>query len=152
MADGEPVEPSLKKLKRLPHIFSQVLELPVAGDAAVESEETETAFEFVISGPQFVVFDKVKVEVVGIVPGAKKVILRGVQEQPVRVSDDLDTWRFRLPPSANPDATWAHYQDGVLTVIVPKVQSCKDDSLCAVKEESSAVSSAVKGACAITVF
>lgn len=118
--------PRLKKLKRMPHIFSQVLELPFPSDFPVNIEETESAFRFVIEDSELTIDGTVKAEVVGIVPGAKKVVLRGVSRTGSALSE-LDTWRYRLPPSANPDASSASYEKGVLIVIVLKSWSYEDD-------------------------
>jgi HSP20 family molecular chaperone IbpA len=126
MAEPETFGPRSKKLKRMPHIFSQVLELPFASDFPVNSEETETAFRFVIEDPEIAIDGTVKAEVVRIVPGAKKVVLRGLSRTGSALGE-LDMWRFRLPPSANPDATSASYEDGVLIVVVPKSWSCEED-------------------------
>jgi len=151
MAELETCGPRSKKLKRMPHIFSQVLELPFPSDFPVDSEETETAFRFVIEDPEMEINGTVKAEVVGIVPGAKKVVLRGVSRTGSALGE-IDTWRFRLPPSANPDATSASYEDGVLIVVVPKSRSCEESKCCGLiaKDKGSVVP--VGPACQISVF
>lgn len=151
MAEPETFGPRLKKLKRMPHIFSQVLELPFPSDFPVNSEETETAFRFVIKDPEMVIDGTVKAEVLRIVPGAKKVVLRGVSRTGSALSE-LETWRFRLPPSTNPDATSASYKDGVLTVVVPKSWSCKEDKYDGVVAEDNGSAVSVGPVSPISVF
>lgn len=66
-----------KKLKRMPHLFTRVLELPLHAETPVSVEESRDAFRFAARLPGLHV-DGVKVEVLEIVPGATKVLVRGV--------------------------------------------------------------------------
>ncbi|XP_026662463.2 uncharacterized protein LOC103712319 [Phoenix dactylifera] len=117
-----------KKLRRLPHIFSKVLELPLAADADVAIHEGPDDFRFVaaagdLAGGTF------RAYAVRIHPGVMKVVVRG--DGPAgsggdagRDLDDLelDRWRFRLPPCTRPALAIASCVDGELVVTVPKAK------------------------------
>lgn len=110
---------SAKKLKRLPHLFGRVLELPVDAEALVDVEEDDAVYRFSVpvSG---LVADQIRAEVIEIVPGATKVVIRGAENLAVALEDvEIDFWRFRLPPGTVPDETTATYEDGCLIVTVP---------------------------------
>lgn len=80
-AFGGAATPDLRvgvKLKRMPHLFTQVLELPFAADTTVKMVEYGGSYVFVVHLPNMVVRD-VKAEVMEIVPGATKVVVRGVE-------------------------------------------------------------------------
>jgi HSP20 family molecular chaperone IbpA len=66
-----------KKLKRMPHLFTRVLELPLHAETPVSVVESRDSFRFEVRLPGLHVED-VKVEVLEIVPGATKVLVRGV--------------------------------------------------------------------------
>ncbi|XP_008803410.2 uncharacterized protein LOC103716967 [Phoenix dactylifera] len=114
-----------KKLRRLPHIFSKVLELPLAADADVAVHEGPDGFRFVaaadadggLSG------GAVRAHAVRIYPGVMKVVVRGGA---AGVDDwdldglELNRWRFRLPPCTRPALAAADYIDGELVVTIPK--------------------------------
>lgn len=108
-----------KKLRRLPHIFSKVLELPFAADADVAVEEDADGFRFVAATD--VLWGDVQAQTVQIHPGVTKVFVRDGSD-----GDDLDTelelnrWRFRLPPSTRPALATAAYTSGELVVTIPK--------------------------------
>jgi hypothetical protein len=71
-----------KKLKRMPHLFDRVLELPFHADTVVEVRESRNAFTFVVSDVQpGLIAEEVKAELVEIVPGAIKVVVVGRGEQ-----------------------------------------------------------------------
>ncbi|KAL0921646.1 hypothetical protein M5K25_008740 [Dendrobium thyrsiflorum] len=118
-----------KKLRRLPHIFSKVLELPFRADAHVSVAEDPDCFRFVAS--VVAGFDGgVRAHAIQIYPGVMKVVIRESEmdggDDPVFVDDldvedlELDRWRFRLPPETRPALATAEYVDGELIVIVPK--------------------------------
>ncbi|KAH0464291.1 hypothetical protein IEQ34_007077 [Dendrobium chrysotoxum] len=118
-----------KKLRRLPHIFSKVLELPFRADAHVSVAEDPDCFRFVAS--VVAGFDGgVRAHAIQIYPGVMKVVIRESEvaggDDPVFVDDlevedlELDRWRFRLPPETRPALSTAEYVDGELIVIVPK--------------------------------
>lgn len=67
----------LSKLKRMPHLFSRVLELPFHAETPVSVVESRDCYRFQVRLPGALV-DEVKVEVLEIVPGATKVLVRGV--------------------------------------------------------------------------
>ncbi|CAK9150870.1 unnamed protein product [Ilex paraguariensis] len=117
-----------KKLKRLPHVFNKVLELPFRSDADVTVEETSEFFRFVaeIDDEDAVgVGDEVRAHAVEIHPGVTKIVVRsggvgdGVIEE---LLDNLkvDTWRFRLPATTRTELAQAVFVDGELIVTVPK--------------------------------
>jgi hypothetical protein len=78
-----------KKLKRMPHLFDRVLELPFHADTAVEVRESRNAFTFVVSDIQpGLIAEEVKAELAEIVPGAIKVVVVGRGE---RLMSDLES-------------------------------------------------------------
>lgn len=113
-----------KKLRRLPHIFAKVLELPFRSDADVSIEETNDFFRFTVSDTD--VARDVRADTVEIYPGVTKIVVRSGEEIPGAVSVfdefefELDLWRFRLPSSTRPQLAVARYSDGDLVVTVPK--------------------------------
>lgn len=66
-----------KKLKRMPHLFPRVLELPLHAETPVSVVESRDCYRFHVRLPGAHV-DEVKVEVLEIVPGATKVLVRGI--------------------------------------------------------------------------
>ncbi|XP_008778997.1 17.4 kDa class I heat shock protein-like [Phoenix dactylifera] len=110
-----------KKLRRLPHIFSKVLELPLGSDADVSFEEGPDGFRFVAATDDL--WDDVRAHAIEIHPGVMKVVVRdghGKEEEEEEL--DLDRWRFRLPPSSRPALATAAYTDGELVVTIPKAE------------------------------
>ncbi|KAM7485527.1 hypothetical protein LguiA_001536 [Lonicera macranthoides] len=116
-----------KKLRRLPHVFSKVLELPLPSDADVSVEETSDRFRFVadiageeISGGG----EDVRALAVEIHPGVTKIVIRsgGAGEENDLLLDrlEVDVWRFRLPAFTRPELATAVFVDGELIVTVPK--------------------------------
>ncbi|CAM6047364.1 unnamed protein product [Sphagnum compactum] len=110
-----------KKLKRMPHLFDRVLELPFHADTLVEVQESRDSFSFVVKMPGLVA-EEVKPELVEIVPGAIKVVIQGGGEGLLfdLESSEVELWRFRLPASTIPEATVARYKNEVLEVTIPK--------------------------------
>lgn len=110
-----------KKLRRLPHIFAKVLELPFHSDADVSVEETGEFFRFTVFDTD--VGADVRVHTLEIHPGVTKIVVRCDDDDVLDVSMtelQLDLWRFRLPDSTRPDLAVARYEDGDLIVVVPK--------------------------------
>ncbi|XP_078442357.1 uncharacterized protein LOC144712054 [Wolffia australiana] len=117
-----------KKLRRLPHVFSKVLELPFSADAHVSVMEDDESLRFVIAVAGFV-GDGVKAQALEICPGVTKVVVadRGCSgEWEYSGEGELDKWRFRLPPSTLPELASAAYAGDKLTVTVPKCQPAGD--------------------------
>ncbi|GMI95991.1 hypothetical protein HRI_003268400 [Hibiscus trionum] len=112
---------SNKKLRRLPHIFSRVLELPFRSDADVEVEESPDCFKFVAETDGRI-GDVVRAHTVEIHPGVTKIVIRSNSLVDFGLLDDLelDVWRFRLPETTRPELASAVYEDGELIVTVPK--------------------------------
>uniref|UniRef100_A0A1J3GFR2 Uncharacterized protein n=1 Tax=Noccaea caerulescens TaxID=107243 RepID=A0A1J3GFR2_NOCCA len=112
-----------KKLRRLPHIFSRVLELPLRSDADVAVEERLDCFRFVAETDGE---GGVKAYVVEIHPGVTKILVRTNGSSSLGLSLDeleLDVWRFRLPESTRLDLVTVDCDgDGELIVTVPKFE------------------------------
>ncbi|PHU16435.1 hypothetical protein BC332_17640 [Capsicum chinense] len=111
-----------KKLRRLPHIFAKVLELPFHSDSDVSIQETRDSLRFVIPTDDVGDDDNIRTHIIEIYPGVTKIVIRGDDD----VSDsslsglELDLWRFRLPGSTVPELASACFSDGELVVTVPK--------------------------------
>ncbi|KAJ4722481.1 Heat shock 22 kDa protein [Melia azedarach] len=108
-----------KKLRRLPHIFTRVLELPFRSDADVAVEESPDCFKFVAETDGI---GEVRAHMIQIHPGVTKIVVRpnGFVELSSLDELELDMWRFRLPESTRPELASAVYEDGELIVTVPK--------------------------------
>uniref|UniRef100_A0A803Q1N9 SHSP domain-containing protein n=1 Tax=Cannabis sativa TaxID=3483 RepID=A0A803Q1N9_CANSA len=108
-----------KKLRRLPHVFSRVLELPFRSDADVSVEESADFFRFVAETEGFGV--DVRAHTVEIHPGVTKIVVRGSGSTELSLDElELDMWRFRLPETTRPELARAVFVDGELIVTVPK--------------------------------
>ncbi|OIS97533.1 PREDICTED: uncharacterized protein LOC109232966 [Nicotiana attenuata] len=116
---------AVKKLRKLPHVFNNVLELPFRSDADVTVEETEGFFCFVaeiyLEGAGN---GRVRAQAVEIHPGVTKIVVRkgnGDGEMELLLEQlNVDTWRYRLPASTMPELATAAFVDGALVVTVPK--------------------------------
>ncbi|KAJ8543156.1 hypothetical protein K7X08_005679 [Anisodus acutangulus] len=110
---------SQKNLRRLPHIFAKVLELPFNSDADVSIEETCDSFRFII--PTDDAGDNIRAHTVEIYPGVTKIVIRADNVLDSSLGEfELDLWRFRLPPSTLPELATADFADGEMVVTVPK--------------------------------
>lgn len=108
-----------KKLRRLPHIFAKVLELPFHSDADVSIHETSDSLRFVI--PTDDVGDNFTAHIIDIYPGVTKIVIRGDDVFDSSLSGlELDLWRFRLPAATVPELASVSFSDGELVVTVPK--------------------------------
>jgi len=113
-----------KKLRRLPHVFSCVLELPFRSDADVAVEEDLDCFRFVAETDGI---GDVRAHTVEIHPGVTKIVVRDGGSVELSLDQlELDMWRFRLPESTRPELASAVFVDGELIVTVPKGQG-EDD-------------------------
>ncbi|KAK3001337.1 hypothetical protein RJ639_021617 [Escallonia herrerae] len=116
-----------KKLRRLPHIFAKVLELPFHSDADVLVQETPDSLRFVAATDDIGAAD-IRAHAVEICPGVTKIIVRGSNFlDPCLDELELDVWRFRLPVATRPELATAAYGDGELVVTVPKGINEDDD-------------------------
>lgn len=121
-----------KKLRRLPHVFASVLELPFHSDADVTVLETSDSFRFTVTltkpSTRPITDDHVGVRAhtIEIYPGVTKTVIRradGGDLSAVKnevVLDDLELWRFRLPASTIPELASAKCSGQELVVTVPK--------------------------------
>lgn len=115
-----------KKLRRLPHIFAKVLELPFHSDADVSIDETPESIRFTAATAD--ISGDVRADAVAIYPGVTKVVIRGNGVVDLSGTDfELDLWRFRLPGSTRPELVSAAYEDGELVVTVPKGAAAAED-------------------------
>uniref|UniRef100_A0A0E0K912 Uncharacterized protein n=1 Tax=Oryza punctata TaxID=4537 RepID=A0A0E0K912_ORYPU len=116
---------SKKDLRRLPHVYSKVLELPFPADTDVAVFEGPDAFHFVVAGGATLAgAGEVRVRTVRIHPGVVRVVVQaGAAGGGVEDDDDdmeLDKWRSRLPEASCPAMAVAGYVNGQLVVTVPK--------------------------------
>ncbi|XP_009108819.1 uncharacterized protein LOC103834498 [Brassica rapa] len=119
-----------KNLRRLPHIFNRVLELPLRSEADVSVEENPDCFRFVAEtdgvrggGGEMTAY------MVEIHPGITKIVVRtnGLSLGLSLDELELDVWRFRLPETTRPELVTVACVDGALVVTVPKMVSEEDD-------------------------
>ncbi|XP_020700338.2 uncharacterized protein LOC110112451 [Dendrobium catenatum] len=111
----------LKKLRRLPHVFSKVLELPFCADADVHVEEEPTGFRFIATA--IGVSASFRTQFIEIHPGIMKLVVRNNEAGDVGFEEEelqLDRWRVRLPASTRPALATAECIRGELIVRVPK--------------------------------
>ncbi|KAJ7954870.1 Heat shock 22 kDa protein [Quillaja saponaria] len=113
-----------KKLRRLPHVFSRVLELPFRSDADVSVEENTDCFRFVAETDSI---GDVRAHTVEIHPGVTKIVVRESGSVELSLDElELDIWRFRLPESTRPELASASFVDGELIVTVPKAEELEN--------------------------
>lgn len=114
-----------KKLRRLPHIFANVLELPLPSNADVSVEETPHSYRFAAMANNINIGKGVGVRAhsIQILPGITKIVIKTMDGRDVvngQIRLPLDLWRFRLPPSTLPEMATAVCSGGKLLVTVPK--------------------------------
>lgn len=110
-----------KKLRRLPHVFSRVLELPFRSDADVSVFENSNCFRFVAETDG--VSDEFRAHMVQIHPGVIKVVVRQIAALDLTLDElEIDMWRFRLPETTLPELATATFAGGKLIVTVPKTE------------------------------
>lgn len=111
-----------KKLRRLPHVFARVLELPISSNADVLIQETSDSLRFTVTttfnNKDTSNMSEVRAHAIKILPGLTKVVIKGMDGG----DDDhqLDVWRYRLPASTRPEMATASFSGGELVVTVPK--------------------------------
>ncbi|KAL8225200.1 hypothetical protein R6Q57_017757 [Mikania cordata] len=113
-----------KKLQRLPHVFSQVLELPLRSQADVFIEDRYDCLRFTANVSDNLFAGPVKAYSVKIHPGVTKVVVRGgncAGEVELLLDKlEIDVWRFRLPATTRPELATAVVTGRKLVVTVPK--------------------------------
>ncbi|KAJ1298704.1 hypothetical protein BS78_01G474200 [Paspalum vaginatum] len=121
-AAAAPTTGGKKDLRRLPHVYSKVLELPLPADTDVAVLEGPDAFHFVAAGARGAGAGAVHVRTVRIHPGVTKVVVQAGGREEADGADEmeLDRWRSRLPEASCPAMAVAGYVDGQLVVTVPK--------------------------------
>lgn len=114
--------PNSKKLRRLPHIFSRVLELPFPADTDVLVHETATCLNFTVSTRDVKPFDheSVRAHTMDIFPGVVKVVVKDDDNYNVDDEMELDKWRFRLSTETRPRLARAELVNEELVVVIPK--------------------------------
>ncbi|KAM3687405.1 hypothetical protein ACJW30_10G074600 [Castanea mollissima] len=117
-----------KKLRRLPHVFARVLELPIRSTVDVSVQETSDSLRFIVTttnnNKDTSNMSQVRAHTIKILPGMTKVVIKGMGGG----DDEFDVWRFRLPPSTRPKMTSARFSGGELVVTVPKGVDTANDS------------------------
>ncbi|XP_076959987.1 uncharacterized protein LOC143636221 [Bidens hawaiensis] len=106
-----------KKLQRLPHIFSKVLELPFYSDAVVSIQETSDSLKFVVETDDNI-GGEIAARAIEISPGVIKVVVR--PDDGVAGSGLVDLCRVRLPECTVPEMATAVVSGGEVVVTVPK--------------------------------
>ncbi|CAF1931171.1 unnamed protein product [Brassica napus] len=104
-----------KNLRRLPHIFNRVLELPLRSEADVAVEERTDCFRFVAETEGVCNGGEMRAYVVDIHPGITKIVVR-TNGLSLGLSLEVDMWRFRLPETTRPELVTVVCIDGVLIV------------------------------------
>ncbi|KAG6783906.1 hypothetical protein POTOM_009588 [Populus tomentosa] len=116
--------PNVKKLKRLPHVFARVLELPFHSDTDVLVQETPDSFRFVANIENITIPDDYQAHVVEIFPGLTKIVVIKETDSgdhyPSMDKLEIDTWRCRLPATVRPERASASCIEEQLVVTVPK--------------------------------
>lgn len=118
-------EVASNKLRRLPHVFARVLELPIHSDADVSVKETSGSFCFTAAATTTEdtnITSDVRAHTIEIFPDMTKIVIRGTDGGDFSFLDKLehDLWRFRLPASTRPEMATARCCRGELVVTVPK--------------------------------
>ncbi|XP_051126184.1 uncharacterized protein LOC127248065 [Andrographis paniculata] len=128
---GAPISPrtdgsARKRLRRLPHVFRTVLELPCRSDADVAVQEFPGYFRFIADVGDFG-SEQVRARAMEVIPGLIKIVVRDYDENDDDDSEQLlmdklemDAWRFRFPSSTRPEMVAAEFVGGLLVVTVPK--------------------------------
>ncbi|CAM8976661.1 unnamed protein product [Rhodiola kirilowii] len=111
-------------LRRLPHIFEKVVELPLSSRTDVNVQESPQSFRFSTAAVRLGV--EIRAEAIEIYPGVTKVVIRGESEDGYD-GLEIDRWRFRLPVCTRPEMASAECVGGMLVVIVPKGESLVAD-------------------------
>jgi len=109
------------KLWRLPHVFANVLELPLRSDADVSVEETPQSFRFIASANS--IPKGVRAHAIEILPGMTRIVIKAADGRELMVGQlhlGLHLWRFRLPAWTSPAMASAVCTGCKLIVTVPK--------------------------------
>ncbi|XP_078158133.1 uncharacterized protein LOC144553815 [Carex rostrata] len=107
-------------LRRFPHLFNNVVELPIAVNSDVKVENDQDSFRFVATVDGIV--GAVQVHMVEIGSHAVKIVILDEFDSVAHLDfncRDGSRWRQRLPEYSQATMATATYQDGVLVVTVP---------------------------------
>lgn len=118
-----------KKLRKLPHVFAKVLQLPFHSNADVSIQETSDSFRFTVATTRGSTDACFRAHTVEIYPGVVKIYVvrvRGTDGGDVPTDDQLNLWRYRLPASTKPELTSARCNGQELVVTVPKEVNSED--------------------------
>ncbi|XP_049411307.1 uncharacterized protein LOC125874457 [Solanum stenotomum] len=112
---------SMKKLRRLSHVFNYFREFSFCSDADAAIEEKEGFYRFMakieIEGSGN---GQVRAKVVEIHPGVTKIIVRKGNGDGEDEQLNVGTWRYRLPASTMLELATTVFVDGELIVTGPK--------------------------------
>lgn len=118
-----PANPQ-KQMRRLPQVFSKVLELPLRSDADVLIEDRFDSFRFTAKIKNNAFSSQVKAHALKIHPQVTKVVVSGGDDggegELLLDKLEVDGWRFRLPETTRPELATAFVIARELIVTVPK--------------------------------
>ncbi|KAK4281181.1 hypothetical protein QN277_012704 [Acacia crassicarpa] len=124
--DSSSGSSNARKLRRVPHVFANVLELPLRSDADVSVEETPTSFRFIAAANG--IPNGVRAHAFDILPGITRIVVKGTDGGELVAGQfclGLNLWRFRLPAWTWPAMATAVCSGGKLVVTVPKTTAGK---------------------------
>ncbi|WMV34243.1 hypothetical protein MTR67_027628 [Solanum verrucosum] len=112
---------AMKKLRRLPHVFNNFLELPFRSDADVVVEEKEGFYRIMVKIELEGAGDgQLRAQAVEIHPGVTKIVVRKGNGDGEDEQLNVVTWRYKLSASTMPELATTVFVDGELIVTVPK--------------------------------
>ncbi|KAH7653269.1 hypothetical protein IHE45_19G070400 [Dioscorea alata] len=109
-----------KKLRRLPHLFSNTLELPLRWDTDVVVHSGPMSLRFTAAMKE--AWNEIKAHTIEILPGMTKLVIRDSEGGDLEAGCadlEVDRWRCRLLDSARPRLATVRIVDCELIVTVP---------------------------------
>ncbi|KAI3750031.1 hypothetical protein L2E82_20655 [Cichorium intybus] len=111
-------------MRRLPQVFSKVLQLPLRSDADVLIEDRYDCFRFTANIKNIAFSSQVKAHALKIHPQVTKVVVSGGNDggkgELLLDKLEVDGWRFRLPETTRPELATAFVIARELIVTIPK--------------------------------